>query len=107
MKHGEKIAPVTAAFAALSTLVCCLPVGFAAAAASASLAAVVSSYRWWFLAASGLLLIVGAVQVSRARRACATDGRASRVLLAFSAGIVVLVALFPQVLAGLLADWLP
>jgi len=36
MKHGERIAPVAACIAALSTLVCCLPLGFAAAAMTAT-----------------------------------------------------------------------
>jgi len=35
MKHAETITPVAAALAALATLACCLPIGFAAAAATA------------------------------------------------------------------------
>ena len=107
MKHAEKVAPVAAAVSALATLVCCLPVGIAAAAATASLGAVVSNYRSWFLGASAILLVIGIVQLTRVQRACATRNRGSMVILAVSGTIVLLVALFPQVLAGLLADWLP
>jgi hypothetical protein len=107
MKHAEKVAPVAAAVSAVATLLCCLPVGIAAAAATTSLGAIVSGYRSWFLGASALLLVVGIVQVTRAQRACATRSHGSMVILAVSGTIVVLVALFPQVLAGLIADWLP
>ena len=107
MSHGEKIAPVAAATTALMTLACCLPVGFAAAAATASLAAVVSANRGWFLLASAGLLVVGIVQLRRAEQQCSTRKRASIAILGISTTIVVLVALFPQVLAALIAAWLP
>jgi hypothetical protein len=107
MKHAEKVAPVAAAVTALTTLVCCLPIGIAAAAATAGLAAVVSGYRLWFLGASAVLLVIGIVQLTRMQRACATRNRGSMIILGVSGTIVLLVALFPQVLAGLLADWLP
>src|SRR3954470_7770632 len=107
MNHGEKIAPVAAAATALATLACCLPVGIAAAAATASLAAVVAGYRVWFLIASALLLVVGLVQLSRAQRQCSTRKRGSIAILAVSAAIVVLVAVFPQVIAAMVAAWLP
>jgi hypothetical protein len=107
MKHTEKITPVAAALSALATLACCLPVGFAAAAATASLGSVVSAYRAWFLGASVVLLLVGAFQLVRARRACATSGNASVVILGASVLVVALVVFFPQVIAGALADWMP
>lgn len=107
MKHTETITPVAAALTALATLACCLPMGFAAAAATASLGAVVASYSLWFLGASVVLLAVGAVQLKQARRTCSTGGNASIVILAVSAAVVALVIFFPQVIAGLLADWMP
>jgi hypothetical protein len=107
MKHAEKVAPVAAAVTALTTLLCCLPIGIAAAVATGSLSAVVSNYRWYFLGASAVLLVIGIVQLTRLQRTCATRNRGSMVILAVSGTIVLLVALFPQVLAGLLADWLP
>lgn len=107
MNHGEKIAPVAAATTALATLVCCLPMGIAAAAATASLATVVSAYRLWFLMASAGLLVLGVIQLTRAQRQCATRKRGSLAVFTVSATIVVLVALFPQVIAALIAAWLP
>jgi hypothetical protein len=107
MKHAEKVAPVAAAVSALATLACCLPIAFAAGTAAAGLAVVAGAYRWWFLGASGALLIVGAVQLVRIRRACATRGTGSMVILGMSAAIVLLVLAFPQVIAGLIADWIP
>jgi bacteriorhodopsin len=106
MKHTEKIAPVAAALSALTTLACCLPIAFAAGTASAGLAMVASTYRWSFLGASVVLLAVGAVQLVQARRACRARGPAPPVFLGVSAAIVLLVVLFPQVVAGLLADWM-
>lgn len=107
MAHGEKVAPVAAAVTALATLACCLPVGFAAAAATASLGAVVAAYRTWFLLTSLLLLGIGIVQLRRAERQCSTRKRGAVTILSISATIVVLVALFPQVIAAMIAAWLP
>ena len=107
MKHGEKIAPVAAALTGLATLACCLPMGFAAAAVSASLTTVVAAYQPWFLGASVVLLLVGAAQLRQANRTCATRPYSSLIVFCLSAAVVVLVVLFPQVIAGILADWLP
>lgn len=107
MKHAEKAAPIAAAASALATLVCCFPVGIAAAVATTSIGAVVSGHRGWFLAGSAVLLVIGIVQTTRLRRACATRSRGSMIVLAVSGTIVVLVTLFPQLLAGLIADWMP
>jgi hypothetical protein len=107
MNHGERIAPLAAAATALATLACCLPVGIAAAAATASLGAVVAEYRGWFLLASVALLAVGVVQWHRAQRQCSARKGGSLAILGISATIVVLVALFPQVIAAMVAAWLP
>ena len=107
MKHGEKVAPVMAAVTSLGTLACCLPVGFAAAALTASLSMGVAAYQPWFLGASVLLLLVGAVQLRQTQRVCGTRSYSSLIVFGISAVIVVLVVLFPDVIAGLLADWLP
>jgi hypothetical protein len=107
MKHTEKIAPVAAALSALATLACCVPIAFAAGTAAAGLAAIAGEYRPWFLGASVVLLALGAVQFVRARRACRPRGSLSMAILVGCAAIVALVLLFPQALAGLLADWMP
>jgi hypothetical protein len=107
MKHAEKIAPIAAALSAVATLACCLPIAFAAGSAAASLAIVAGTYRWSFVGASVVLLAVGTAQLGYARRVCRPHGSDSMLVLALSATIVLLVVLFPQVIAGLLADWMP
>lgn len=107
MKHTDKIAPVAAAASALATLACCLPIAFAAGTASATLAMVAGTYRWSFLGASAVLLAIGAVQVVQARRVCRPRSSTSVVVLVLSALTVLLVVVFPQVIAGLIADWMP
>jgi hypothetical protein len=107
MKHGEKVAPITAAVTSLATLACCLPMGFAAAAATASFGMVVATYQRWFLGASVALLVIGMAQLRRVQRTCARKPYSSFIVFGMSAVIVVLVVLFPQVVAGIVADWLP
>jgi hypothetical protein len=104
MKHGEKVAPVMAAVTSLATLACCLPMGFAAAALTASLSMAVAAYQPWFLGASVLLLLAGGVQLRQTQRACGRRSYSSLIVFSLSAVIVVLVVVFPQVIAGLLAD---
>ena len=105
MKHAEKMTPVAAVLSAVATLACCLPVTFAAAAASASLGAMAAQYRPWLIGLSVALLAVGFVQV-RSARACGRRSTTSLVILGASVGIVVLVVLFPQILAAMIADWM-
>lgn len=106
MRATETLAPIGAAVTALATLLCCLPFGFAAATAMATLSTVVAERRPWFLGASVALLALGVVQVARARRACKPRRSGSLVVLGLSAAVVILVILFPQIVAGLMADWL-
>ena len=107
MKHGEKVAPVMAALTGLATIACCLPMGFAVAAVTASLSMAVAAYQPWLLGASVLLLLVGAVQLRQTQRRCGTSAYSSLIVFGLSAVIVTLVLLFPDVIAALLADWLP
>ena len=107
MKHSEKIAPVAAALTGLATLACCLPMGLAAAAVTAGLSTVVAAYQPWFLGLSVVLLAVGLVQLNQVQRTCGRRPYASFVVFGLSTVIVLLVVLFPQVVAGMLADWLP
>ena len=107
MKLADKVTPVMAALAAVSTLACCLPLPFAAAAVTGALATLVSAHQWWFIGASVVLLVLGFVQVRRAERTCRTRRTSSWIVYACCATVVVAVILFPQVLASILADWLP
>lgn len=107
MKHSDTAASVAAALSALTTLLCCVPMGLAAGTAIASLAMVAGTYRGWFLAASVVLLAAGIAQFVRTRQQCAARGTTSLVILGLSAALVLLVILLPQVLASLIADLLP
>ena len=107
MKHLEKVTPIIAATTAVATLACCLPVALVAGTVSATLASVAGTYQGAFVLGSFILLVIGAGQVFRARRVCRRDVRGSVAVLAVCAAIVVAVALFPQVVAGILADLLP
>ena len=107
MRHAEKIAPVMAAVTSLATIACCLPVGFVAAAVTASVSMAAAAYQPWFLGVSVLLLLVGALQLRQTQRTCDRRSYSSFIIFGSCAVIVVLVVLFPQVIAGLLADWLP
>jgi hypothetical protein len=103
MNHLEKVTPVAAALSAIATLACCLPVTFAAAAATASLSTVMAEYRSWLIGLSAVLLGTAVVQIRHAR-SCGRRSRASLAIFWGSLAVVALVALFPQVLASLLAD---
>ena len=107
MKSTETLAPLGAAVTALGTLLCCLPFGFAAASAMAAVSTVVAERRSWFLGVSVALLVLGVVQATRARRICSTRHPGHLIVLGLSSVIVILVIFFPQIVAGLMADWLP
>ena len=106
MKHAEKITPIAAAASAVATLLCCLPLGFAAAAATASVAIAVAKLRPWLLGASVLLVVIGFVQVYR-KNACDRRSRTTVAILWVCSAIVLLVTLFPQLFATAIADFVP
>lgn len=100
------MAPAGAAFGAISTLLCCLPLSFAGALGAAGLSAAAMEYRSWLLGASVVLLAVGFVQVYRRPATCVRRSRLSVTLLWLSAICVAVIVLKPQLVATLLADWL-
>jgi hypothetical protein len=107
MKRSEKIAPAAAVISALSTLACCLPLGIAAAAGAAGLGVLVEPLRPWLIGLSIALLGVGFTQLYRSRGTCQRRSRASVAVFWFSAIVVLTTLVFPQALAGVLADLLP
>lgn len=102
MKSGEKVTPVAAVIAALSTLACCLPFGFLGAAGLAGLSVRLATARPWCLAGAVVLLVLGFVQLYR-RNQCKKRSPVSIALFWCSAAFVLLIILFPQVIASLLA----
>ena len=103
MRVAERATPVAAVIAALSTLACCLPFGFLGALGLAGLSVWAQSFRSWFLAIAGVLLVVGFVQLYRGRDQCEKRSPFSVVLFWVAAVIVLLIVLFPQVIANLVA----
>ena len=102
MRLSERGAPTAAILAALSTLACCVPLGFLGALGLAGISVWAQHYRLWLLAASIVFLSVGAVQLYF-RKSCSRRSTTTLVLFWAAVLVVVLVVLFPQVIATLIA----
>ena len=103
MRIAERATPVAAVIAALSTLACCLPLGFVGAVGLAGLSVWAQSFRGWFLGFALVLLLVGFVRLYRGQSQCRKRSPLSIALLWIATAIVLLVILFPQMIASLLA----
>jgi uncharacterized membrane protein len=101
MRVAERATPIAAVIAALSTLACCLPFGFLGAMGLAGLSLWARSYGGWLLALAAVLLVVGFVQLYRGQ--CRKRSPLSIAVFWIAAVIVLLVILFPQVIASLVA----
>lgn len=105
MKHSAGIATSLGAIAsALASMACCLPFGAAAALGIAGASLLLDAARPWLAAISVFLVAAGFWQQRRARRCGIRTGRLSVVLLWSSLIVVAAVILFPQEIAGFLAD---
>jgi hypothetical protein len=97
-------ASVAAIVSSLATMACCVPLGFAAAIGAAGASAFLLRFRSWFLVLSIALIAFGFWQQRRAKQ-CAVKGRfLGQMLLWTAVAIVVAMILFPQQIAGFLAD---
>ena len=103
MNVVEKGVPAAAILAALSTLACCVPLGFLGALGFVSLSVWMQSMRLWLIGASVLLLGVGFGQLYF-KKTCRKRSITSIVLFWVAVLIVLLVFLFPQVVATVIAD---
>jgi cytochrome bd-type quinol oxidase subunit 2 len=103
MRVAERATPVAAVIAALSTLACCLPFGFLGAMGLAGLSVWAQSFRNWFIGGAAILLVVGFVQLYRGRNQCKKRSPVSIALFWVAVAIVLLIVLFPQVIASLVA----
>ena len=70
MRLAERATPVAAVIAALSTLACCLPLGFLGAVGVAGASVWLQSVRPWLLASASVLLAIGCVQAYVRRNQC-------------------------------------
>ena len=105
MKQGTGIsASLAAILSSVATLTCCLPLGFAAALGAGAASAFFTTLRPWLLGLSIALLGVGFWQQYRAKQ-CAMRGRwLGNVLLWAAVAVVLGMILFPQQIAGFIAD---
>lgn len=103
MRVTERLAPVAAAMSALATLACCLPLGIAGAAGALGLSVALVALRPWLIALSVILLGLGLLQMYRGQRSCQRRSRLTMILFGLSAIVVLVVLVFPQKLAELMA----
>src|SRR5258708_2612620 len=97
-------ASLTAIMAAVATISCCLPLGFAGALGMGLASAFFTTLRPWLLGLSMALIGFGFWQQHRAKQ-CAVRGRwVGNVLLWTALLVVVGMILFPQQIAGVIAD---
>jgi hypothetical protein len=104
--------PVLSSIAALGGLVaamsCCLPVGtFLLAAGAAGAARILNPLQPWLFGVSIAALILGFVQAYGRSHCSLRRNPVSIGLLWISAALVLVLLLFPQAIAGFLADRLP
>ena len=105
-KKTGAFAALAAMLASVLTVGCCLPLGFLAAMGAAGAAAFLGWARPWLLVLSVALLGVGFYQIYGGVRCGVKPGWVSTILLGLAAVIVLLLILFPQSVAGFLADHL-
>jgi hypothetical protein len=107
MKPGSGIpASLGAILSSLATMACCLPLGFVGALGAAGASAFLQRFRPWLLAFSVVLLGIGFWQQRRARLCAVKRSYLSAVLLWTAVVLVVGMIVFPQEIAGFIADHL-
>ncbi len=99
-------ASLGAILSSLATMGCCLPLGFAGALGAAGASAFLQRFRPWLLALSIVLLGIGFWQQRRARLCSVKRSYLSAVLLWTAVVLVVAMIVFPQQIAGFIADHL-
>jgi hypothetical protein len=95
---------VGAVLSSLLTLGCCLPLPFLGAAGVAGASVFLAGARPWMLAISITLLGWGFFQVYRGVRCRTRQSKTAIALLSVATIVVVLLLLFPQAVASVLAD---
>jgi len=93
-----------AVLASLLTLSCCLPLPFLGAVGIAGASVFLAGARPWLLGLSVILLGMGFYQVYRGMRCRARQSNTAITMLGLATIVVVLVLLFPQFIASVLAD---
>jgi uncharacterized membrane protein HdeD (DUF308 family) len=97
-------ASLGAVVTSLLTLGCCLPLPFLGAAGIAGASVFLTTARPWLLGLSVLLLAAGFLRVYRGMRCRTRQSKTAVVCLGLATIVVVLLLLFPQAIASVLAD---
>jgi len=97
-------ASLGAIVSSLATIGCCLPFGFAAALGAAGASAFLQTFRPWLLGLSVVLLGFGFWQQRRAKQCAVRRSYISAMLLWTAVAVVAGMILFPQEIAGFIAD---
>lgn len=105
MKRATGIsASLAAILSSVAVIGCCLPLGFAVALGAGAASAFLATLRPWLLGLSVALLALGFWQQRRAKE-CALRARwVGNAMLLLAVAVVVGMVLFPQEIAGFLAD---
>lgn len=105
MKQGTGISASLAAIVSCLAMVgCCLPFGFAAAIGAGAASAFFQTLRPWLLGLSVLLIGFGFWQQHRATQCSIRSHWIGKALLWCAVVTVVVMFLFPQQIAGFIAD---
>ena len=105
MKTGTGIsASLVAILSSVATISCCLPLGFAAALGAGAASAFFTTLRPWLLGLSVALLGLGFWQQHRAKQCAVRRRLLGSVLLSAALVVVLGMILFPQQIAGFIAD---
>jgi len=92
---------------ALAAFACCVPLGVVGALSIVVVSTLFEAVQPWLPTTAAVLLAIGAVQAYRGQKTCRTRvSRFTVVVLGLSALVTLGVLLFPQTVAGLLADYL-
>jgi hypothetical protein len=103
MRVAERATPLAAVIAAFSSLACCLPLGFVGAAGLAGLSTRLQFLRPWLLVGAVALLVTGFVQLYIGHNQCRRRRPVSIAIFWIATAVVVLLILFPQIAASILA----
>jgi hypothetical protein len=95
---------VGAILTSLLTLGCCIPLPFLGAAGVASASVFLAGARLWLLGLSVILLGAGFFQVYRGMRCRVRQSKIAITLLGMATLVVILLLIFPQVVASVLAN---
>jgi len=104
VKQRVWAAPLAAVVSAFTSLACCLPLALLGALGTASASGFFAFLRPWLLGLSAVLLALGFFQLYRRGPQCARRSTASVILFWAALALVLVMTLFPQGVAALLAD---